>query len=252
MPLLTQTALGLGRPVRDRTESPRPWPSPRTRRGRRSRPRKPLCAELAGFTLHAATAVPAGRRGDLEVLCRYLLRPAVTQDRVRWRDGDDTVEWTLSRPWSDGTTRLRFTPTAFLARLAVLIPKPYVNDTAYHGVLAPAARWRSEVVAQAPKAGGVRRPSRPCEDGEALSGARAASVIRPRRLDWARLLWRSFTTDVLTCVTCGGRRRVLALVQDPSSINAILTHLGLTTTTAPPVARPRPPPQGTLDLSTTT
>ncbi len=98
----------------------------------------------------------------------------------------------------------------------------------------------------------VRRPSRPCEDGEALSGVQGASAIRPRRLDWARLLWRSFTTDVLTCVTCGGRRHVLALVQDPSSIHAILTHLGLTPTTAPTVARPRPPPQGALDLSTTT
>ncbi len=265
MSQLALTALGLGGPpVRDRpapASARRPWPSPRmrARRGRAARPRKPLCAGQAGFTLHAATAVGAGKRGDLEVLCRYILRPAVAQDRVVWREDDDTVEWTLSRSWSDGTTCLVFKPLAFLARLAVLIPRPYINDTAYHGVLAPAARWRPEVVAGAPKAGGVRRPGRPCDADAAgdapLEGAAAvvASPVRPRRLDWAQLLWRSFTTDVLTCATCGGRRKVLALVQDPSSIQVILQHLGLAPHSgAPPPTRPRAPPQGSLDLSTTT
>jgi hypothetical protein len=255
---LTQLSLSAlragGRPSRDGPESesggPK-WPRPRVQRGRRPRPRKPLCAAQAGFTLHAATAVPAGKRGDLEVLCRYILRPAVTQDRVRWRD-DDTVEWTLSRPWSDGTTRLVFQPLAFLARLAVLIPRPYVNDTAYHGVLAPAARWRPEVVAQA--TGGVRRPRRPCDEQPTSPlPEEPASTVRPRHLDWAGLLWRSFATDVLTCTTCGDRRKVLALVQDPHSIQAILRHLGLTPSTgAPPTTRPRAPPQGSLDLSPTT
>ena len=126
----------------------------------------------------------------------------MAQDRVTWRE-DDGVEWTLSRIWSDGTTCLSFKPLAFLARLAVLIPKPYVNDTAYHGVLAPAAHWRPEVVAGAAKAGGVRRPRRPCDAAAAVSPAEGpAPTVRPRRLDWAQLLWRSFTTDVLTCTTC--------------------------------------------------
>jgi hypothetical protein len=254
MDQLTLTALGLKGepPARGRTEPParRPWPSPRSPRRQRTRARKPLCAELDGFTLHAATAVSAGQRGELEVLCRYVLRPAVVQDRVLWRD-DERVEWTLSRPWSDGTTSLVFQPLDFMARLALLIPKPYLHEIAYHGVLAPAARWRAEVVAGAPKAGGVRRPRRPCEDGHEPTAALDQGV-RPRRLDWARLLWRSFTTDVLTCTTCGGRRKVLALVQDPSSIQAILTHLGLTSPTSTATPQPRGPPQRRLDLSPTT
>jgi hypothetical protein len=56
-----------------------------------------LCASLAGATLHAATT--ARRRGDLEVLCRYVLRPPLGIDRVRWRD-DGLVELSLPRPWS--------------------------------------------------------------------------------------------------------------------------------------------------------
>ena len=67
-----------------------------------------------------------------------------------------------------------------------------------------------------------------------------------------QLLWRSFTTDVLTCATCGSRRNVLALVQDPSSIQAILSHLGLASQQPAPPVRPRGPPQGSLDLSSTT
>jgi hypothetical protein len=35
------------------------------------------------FDLHADVAVPATDRARLEHLCRYLLRPAVVQDRLR-------------------------------------------------------------------------------------------------------------------------------------------------------------------------
>jgi len=41
----------------------------------------PRHAYIAGFDLHANVAVPAADRTRLEQLCRYLLRPAVAQDR---------------------------------------------------------------------------------------------------------------------------------------------------------------------------
>jgi Putative transposase len=40
-------------------------------------------AHLAGFDLHPNVEVPAADRPRLEQLCRYLLRPAVAQDRLR-------------------------------------------------------------------------------------------------------------------------------------------------------------------------
>ena len=82
-------------------------------------PRPRLCASLAGASLHAATT--ARRRGDLEVLCRYVLRPPLGIDRVRWRE-DGLVELSLPRPWSDGTTSLRFEPLTFIGRLVPLVP----------------------------------------------------------------------------------------------------------------------------------
>ena len=39
-------------------------------------PAKPLCARVAGFSLHAAQSVAAEDRKALERLCRYGLRPA--------------------------------------------------------------------------------------------------------------------------------------------------------------------------------
>src|SRR5712664_2166554 len=46
----------------------------------------PRHAYLAGFDLHANVAVPAADPTRLEQLCRYLLRPAVAQDRLRLLD----------------------------------------------------------------------------------------------------------------------------------------------------------------------
>src|SRR5262249_20525276 len=43
----------------------------------------PRHAHLAGFDLHANVDAPASDRTRLEQLCRYLLRPAVAQDRLR-------------------------------------------------------------------------------------------------------------------------------------------------------------------------
>ena len=42
----------------------------------------PRHAHLDGFDLHPNVAVPAGDRAWLEQLCRYLLGPAVSQDRL--------------------------------------------------------------------------------------------------------------------------------------------------------------------------
>jgi len=124
---------------------------------------------------------------NVEVLCRYVLRPAIAIDRVRWPD-DGRVEWTLLRPWSDGTSRLVFTPLSFLARLATLVPPPRSHQVVYHGVLAPAAAWRREVVAGAPRAAGVRRPSAACD--VAADRCTGEGRSRPRRLGWASLLGR--------------------------------------------------------------
>jgi hypothetical protein len=102
----------------------------------------PRHAHLAGFDLQANVAVPAADRRRLEHLCRYLLRPAVTQDRLRLLD-DGRIMLTLKTAWADGTRHLVFEPLELLEKLAALTPRPRINLVLYHGVLAPHAGWRA-------------------------------------------------------------------------------------------------------------
>jgi DNA polymerase III delta prime subunit len=102
-------------------------------------------ARANGFDLHAGLVVPAGQRDRLERVCRYALRPPVTQERIHLTE-EGQVRLQLRQPWRDGTTDVVFDPVEFLGRLAVLVPRPRINLILYHGVLGPRAAWRSEVV----------------------------------------------------------------------------------------------------------
>jgi hypothetical protein len=144
-------------------------------------------------------------------MCRYLLRPAVAQDRLRLL-ADGRIVLTLKSAWADGTRQLLFEPLTLLEKLAALIPRPRINLVLYHGVVAPHCGWRARVVAyRAPLA-----VAGPCP--EATDASRAA----PRHWAWAALMRRAFDVDVLACPRCGGRLRLIATVEDPEAIGAIL------------------------------
>jgi hypothetical protein len=66
------------------------------------------------------------------------------------------------------------------------------------------------------------------------------------RLDWASLLRRSFSVDVLECPKCHGRLRVVAIITEREPVRRILAHLGMETD-APPLARARDPTDDQLD-----
>ncbi len=48
-------------------------------------------------------------------------------------------------------------------------------------------------------------------------------------MPWATLLRRVFAIEVLTCDRCGGKRRLVALIEKDSAIQKIFAHLGLPT-----------------------
>ncbi len=60
------------------------------------------------------------------------------------------------------------------------------------------------------------------------------------RVDWATLLRRSFSVDVLECPKCHGRLRMIADITEREPARRILAHLGLPTDPLP-VARARDP-----------
>jgi len=148
-------------------------------------------ARWEGVDLHAAVRVPAGQRDRLERVCRYALRPPVAGARLPLT-ADGQVVLHLRHPWGDGTTHLAFTPTAFLERLAVLVPRG-----------APAATGAPHV--DEPDSGGA--PSGVTR----RSGARGAS--------WAALMRRALRLIALI-ESSSVARRILTHLGLPADVPA--------------------------------
>ena len=70
------------------------------------------------------------------------------------------------------------------------------------------------------------------------------------RVDWATLLRRSFSVDVLECPKCHGRLRMIAVITEREPARRILAHLGLPTDPLP-VARARDPTVDADEAGTT-
>jgi len=190
-------------------------------------------ARWEGFDLHAAVRVPAGQRDRLERVCRYALRPPVAGARLRVA-GDGQVRLQLRHPWADGTTHVTFTPTALLERLAVLVPRPRVNLVLCHGLLAPRAAWRAEVVPRPV-------PRATADAGEDASEPDVTPRPVARGASWADLMRRAFAIDVLACPRCGERLRLIALIEASATARRILTHLDLPADVPRPVPARAPP-----------
>jgi len=111
--------------------------------------------------------------------------------------------------------QVAFEPVGFIARLAALVPKPRVNPTLYHGVLAPNHRWRGEVTSakrgKAPKMGARSEVKNPIERHAAMT--------------WAQRLKRVFNINIEACGRCGGSLKVIACIEDRDIIDRILAHL---------------------------
>nr|WP_256329555.1 transposase [Nitrosomonas sp. Nm33] len=103
------------------------------------------CANAHGFSLHASVRCAMNQRGKLEHLCRYIIRPAIAEERLA-RNKDGQVVLMLKTPYRDGTTHIVMSPLEFMQRLAALVPRPRRNLIRFHGVLAPNAKLRFEII----------------------------------------------------------------------------------------------------------
>jgi hypothetical protein len=177
-----------------------------------------LCTNAHGFSLHAAVRCSADARRELEHLCRYITRPAIANERLT-RNGAGQVVLKLKSAYQDGTTHVVMSPLEFMQRLAALVPRPRLHLIRFHGVLAPHAKLRAQII-----------PSPP-EDTTVHVHAQGA----PARISWARLLKRVFDIDIEHCPNCGGALKIIAAIEAPPVIVRILAHLGVPTR-APPRA----------------
>jgi hypothetical protein len=154
--------------------------------------------------LHRARA---DERKKLERLCRYISRPAVSEQRLSFTKNSN-VRYQLKTPYRDGTKHVIFEPLDFIARLAALVPKPRVNLTRFHGVFAPNSRYRALVT---PAKRGRGNKARVVEE-------RPSPAERRASMTWAQRLKRVFNIEI--CSVCGGAMNVIACIEDPVSDQA--------------------------------
>src|SRR5437763_13396507 len=140
---------------------------------------------------------------------------------------DAKPAYRMKRRLGDGREVLIIEPRELLRRLATLVPPPRAHLVRYHGVFGPASKWRKEIVptpspstcpAYAPCASDAPDTSHPPP---------ATKPFRPldSRIPCSELLLRVFREDILAC-PCGGRRKVIAFIDDKPVIERILRHLG--------------------------
>ena len=86
----------------------------------------------------------------------------------------------LKSAFKDGTTHIVMAPLEFMQRLAALVPCPRLHLIRFHGVLAPNAKLRGEIISSP-----VEQATEPARDHAQAQGA-------PARMSWARLLKRVF------------------------------------------------------------
>jgi hypothetical protein len=128
-------------------------------------------------------------------------------------------------------------PLEFLQRLAALVPQPRLHLIRYHGVLAPNATLRAQVVPQAPAARGLAAgEAQPADAAGEIRGEAQPVQARAQHIGWARLLERVFDIDMRRCPSCGaGELKIIAAILQRAATGKILTHLR---------SDPRPPPRG--------
>ncbi len=133
--------------------------------------------------------------------------------------------------------------TRSLAKLAALVPAPRVHLTRFHGVLAPAAKWRPWIVPKpsveldvSSAAVPISLPGSAPGDNDPTEAKGSTKEMPPRRnYAWAYLMMRVFLLDVLQCERCGGRMKILAAIHPPTTTRKILDCLGLPSR-GPPLA----------------
>jgi hypothetical protein len=144
-----------------------------------------------GVTVRAGPVVAATDRAAVARLAGYLTR-AMPAAAAFSRGPGDAIRYRLLRPFADGTTHVEFTPVQLAQRLRALGPAGRSPRITYHGVLAPHAATRRQVV------------PRQLELTQVVSAPRPRSGTRGRS--------RSPTNVAAhPCPTCGQPMRLVAL-----------------------------------------
>jgi hypothetical protein len=186
-------------------------------------------AEALGVNLYAKQQVDGRDKQQLERLCRYVMRPPLSQERLHGRT-DGRLQLELKNVRKDGTRALVLEPEDLLVRLCACVPPPWFNMVRYFGVLSSHSRHRARVVRSVversrfvpqPASGDQLELGFGSDDSSAFASV-PASEPKHGRSRWGWLWAHVFRADVDTCVRCGGPMRWVEVATEPGAIARLL------------------------------
>jgi hypothetical protein len=187
-----------------------------------------------GFSLDASVCIGGSDRSGLERLLRYCARPPFALEHLQQLDAEHLV-YHSPKPRLDGSSDLVLTPLELIDKIAALVPPPRAHRHRYYGVLAPNSALRAAVTALAPVQ--VIAPL-PAVDANAEEEPRYRAASHYL---WAMLLARIYEAFPLACPICHAQMRIIAFIDDASTVRKILDHIG-ESTQPPRIAPARGPP----------
>ena len=193
-------------------------------------------AKIAGFSLHAGFFANTQQKDKLERLCRYIARPAISENRLSLTTTGN-VRYELKTPYRNGTIHVFFLPIDLISKLAALVPPPKLNLTRFFGVFDLNANVRAEVTAS-------QRGKNRSRLAEHLKAS--DKPYHAHSMSWAQRLKRVFNIDITQCEACEKFNvKIFACKTDPVVIYRILMHLDkldspitANTCRAPPIFKP--------------
>ena len=170
-----------------------------------------LSQEHTGFSVWMGE--PFHDKESQQFVARYIERAPLSLEKLSIQD--DIISYTTS----DNTTH-EFDTLEFLATLSAHIPKPYESLTRYVGRYS--CRRRGERAKQA----ALATTENQNQEAEPLPD-------RPKS-SWAACIKRIYEINPLECPICKAQMRIIAFIQDPDAISAIMKAQGIPDFRAPP------------------
>ena len=195
----------------------------------------------SGFSVESETRLFT--KADREALGQYVVRGAVSLEKVQYDYDTDTVSWKAAEKGFYKGKIETFRGFEFMDQLAAHLPPRRVQLVRRYGIYAGRMRsgWpeRSGIVRFAPETWKQTHPEGQKQSASAdeANGDGLVSPVawaRLRQQSWARLLQKVYEVDPFLCPKCGGIMSVVAVIEDPEEICKIIEWVKTNQVRGPP------------------
>ncbi len=171
----------------------------------------------SGFSVDDSVRFEPEDRKSMERVARYMLRPPLSLERMKYSEGDEGVMYRRKGEAGSAGKEERIDAMDFLARVIAHIPPPRNHLVRYLGHYSNVSRGRRKK--------GKEKALTPGRLGHGEDDGLSDAQRRAQRRAWARLIRRIYEVDPLVCTSCGGEMRIVSVILKHRVITKVLGHL---------------------------